>query len=372
MKKNNKSSKNFKFANANVAKLKPYTLITQEAWGIPNKKNVLKLDWNEGVSPPSPLVQKEIIKFLQSNEPLNWYPILNNDLLISKISEYCETKTDLIQYYPSSDNLQEIIVRAFIDSSDEVIIISPTYDNFRSTVQSIGAKINKFYLQGGNFSFDIDAFKKQFFGKSIKLVYLCNPNNPTGTEFSKEIIIDLLKSFKDTLFLIDEAYYEFTNNTVSDLVEDYKNLIITRTFSKAFCLAGYRLGYSITSPDLIYIMNKIRNPKNIPTLSQVALLAALNDITYMRKYVEEILHSKNYLIKKLQDMGLGVLYGGGNYLSIKIPVNSSSELIKLFKSNYIYVRDYSHVPRMEGYIRITIGKKQDMDKVVDVLKSFLS
>ena len=356
--------------NSDVDSLKPYPLITQEAWSFQDKSKVLKLDWNEGVSPPSPFVKDQILKFLNSNEPLNWYPKLNNENILLKISEYCNTSIKNVQYFPSSDNLQEIIARTFINPGDEIVMISPTYDNFRSTFQAAGASINRFYLDGEKFYFDIETFFNDYFNKDIKIVYLCNPNNPTGTEFSKEVILSLLKEFNSTLFVIDEAYYEFSNNTVADIVENHENLVISRTLSKGFCLAGFRLGYMVANKTLISAVNKIRNPKNISTISQIACLAALSDINYMKNYVEEISISKKYFIEELKDMGFDVLHGGGNYVSIKIAPNYVKNLVEYLKANLVYVRDYSHVEKMEGYIRITIGKKLDMIRVVDILKNY--
>ena len=164
-------------------------------------------------------------------------------------------------------------------------------------------------MDGEKFYFDIETFFNDYFNKDIKIVYLCNPNNPTGTEFSKEVILSLLKEFNSTLFVIDEAYYEFSNNTVADIVENHENLVISRTLSKGFCLAGFRLGYMVANKTLISAVNKIRNPKNISTISQIACLAALSDINYMKNYVEEISISKKYFIEELKDMGFDVLHG---------------------------------------------------------------
>ena len=126
------------------------------------------------------------------------------------------------------------------------------------------------------------------------MVYICNPNNPTGNVHSKEYIEYLLEEYPDTLFLVDEAYYEFSGITVKDLVLRYDNLLISRTMSKAFALANFRLGYLIASKDNIQFINKIRNPKNLSTLAQEAACAALSDVDYMWRYVEEVKRGKAF------------------------------------------------------------------------------
>lgn len=137
------------------------------------------------------------------------------------MSNYNNLPVENIQYFASSDSLHEYIVRTFIEPEDR--IVAPTYDNFRAVVESNGA-LTEFYYLDENFQLDIEHFENYLNLHKPKIVYICNPNNPTGTMYKKETIEQLITKFENIMFIIDEAYYEFTNNTCKDLVLDHENL----------------------------------------------------------------------------------------------------------------------------------------------------
>jgi len=250
-----------------------------------------------------------------------------------------------------------------------VTIISPTYDHFRVSAEIVGAKIDYYFLDN-LFNFNINGFKKHISENCPKLVYICNPNNPTGTEYSLDVIKKLILNFPQTLFVVDEAYYEFGRYTSKDLVQKYSNLIITRTFSKAFGLASFRVGYAISNVENIELMNKVRNPKSVPTISQVAAIAALEDISYVNKYINQVIIARERFAKQLSNIGLKTYYGGGNFVLVELEQNNKYNLIKYLEANKIFVRDYFHIPKMENFFRITIGTVEQMDYVFEKIKRF--
>lgn len=349
------------FENKCLKKLKPYSLVSQKVFELENFNDVTKLDWNEATINPSPKVFSALKKYLD-NGKFNWYPPLHNQKLLTLLSKYCKINQKYLQYYPSSDSIHEYIARAFISSGDKVLIISPTYDNFRVTIQSFGAQINYFRL-AENFSFKENKFIQNMKKIKPKLVYLCNPNNPTGTTYSMVQIEKLIKMFKNTMFLIDEAYFEFEGNSSKDLVKTHKNILVTRTFSKAFALAGFRIGYLISHPDNLKILNKIRNPKNVTAMTQEAAIAALQDISYMKKYVKEVKNAKKTFCKSLDKLNIKYYSGGGNFILIDLKRNKIN-IIKLLSNKNIFVRNYDL--KLKNYIRITIGTEKDMKKVLDI------
>jgi histidinol-phosphate aminotransferase len=356
------------FVNKYVKNLKPYSLVSHKAWEIEDKEKVLKLDWNEATISPSPKVKQNIIKFLEKGN-LNWYPDVNNKKLLNKLAKYNKLPVENILYFASSDSLHEYIVKAFINPEDKLIIVAPTYDNFRASAESVGANIN-FYFLDNDFKLNIKDFIKFLKKVNPKLVYLCNPNNPTGTMIEIEKVKHLIDNFKNTLFIIDEAYYEFVGKSCKDLVLDYNNLIITRTFSKAFALASFRIGYVISSVSNINLLLKIRNPKNITTLSQIAAISALEDIEYMKAYVNEILQAKEFFRNELLKLNLKIYGDGGNFILIKLEKEIKRKLISFLETNNIFIRDYGHVKGMENYCRITIGTKDQMKIVIEKMKEF--
>ena len=186
------------------------------------------------------------------------------------------------------------------------------------------------------------------------------------------MLIKTISKFKSSLFIIDEAYFEFSGITLSNRVSKHENILISRTFSKAFALASFRIGYAISHSKNIKSLNKIRNPKNISHFAQVAAISALKDIDYTYNYVNEVSKAKSLLKNFLKNIkSIKVFSGYGNFLFIKIlEINQKKELIKFLKSKKIYIRDYGHIKKTENFVRITIGTSKQMKKVIESLKLF--
>lgn len=358
------------FANKYVKVLKPYPLVSHKAWELQGKRKILKLDWNESTIPPSPKVKNNILKFLE-NGNMHWYPDVNNITLLNHLSKYNEIPKKNIQYFASSDSLHEYIVRTFIEPEDRILIMSPTYDNFRAVVESNGA-LTEFYYLNDKFKLDIEHFESYISLHRPKIIYICNPNNPTGTLYKKEIIERLIVNFPNIMFIIDEAYFEFTGISCKNLVLDYENILISRTFSKAFALASFRIGYAISSEQNIKLLTKVRNSKNISTFSQIAAISVLEDLSYMQKYVDEVNNAKQYFKNELKNMKLTFFDDGGNFSFVNLDYSVKEQLIKFLEIKNIFVRDYGHIKGMENYFRITIGTKEQMKIVANEIKSFFS
>ncbi|MCC4786895.1 pyridoxal phosphate-dependent aminotransferase [Vibrio splendidus] len=360
------------FVNKYVKRTEPYPIVSHEAWE--DKSNdVLKMDWNEATIPPSPKVNKALIEAINTGK-LNWYPDTCNQKLIGTISDYADVDKGNVEYFASSDVIHEIIARTFIEAGDLITIVGPTYDNFRATVEGAGGLTNFFYL---NESFELDSEKFNAFLSVYepKLVYLCNPNNPTGTLHSLEVLEDIISNNQNSLFLIDEAYFEFSGISAVKLAVKFDNVIVTRTLSKAFGLASVRFGYLITSYNNISYIRRVRNPKNVPMLTQVAAEAAFSDIEYMNEYVDEVKLAKQYFIEEMNKINKSnkfVLFNSyGNFLMIKFDQSLKNDVLAELKKNKIYVRSYSHVVGMEDFIRFTIGKREQMERVFNEIKRVL-
>ncbi|KNC67559.1 aminotransferase [Pseudoalteromonas rubra] len=359
------------FFNKFIHGLRSYVVSTHKAWEIEDKSKVLKLDWNESTISPSPLVRKALLEFAD-NGLMNWYPDVNNKKLRGELSSYSQVDVDYIDYFASSDALHEYIIRAFINPGDHITMIAPTYDNFRAAAESIGAKVDYFWLDEKNqFKFDFSRFEEYVEENRPKIVYLCNPNNPTGTIYSTELIEQLVRRFNDVLFIIDEAYFEFVGCSASPLVANYENIIICRTFSKAFGLASFRVGYAIASKHNMEGLRKLRNPKNISSYAQIAATAALADVNYMQEYVDEVLEAKKVFTESLLSLGIEVIGSqGGNFVLVKFG-EQQKQVMSHLENNQIFVRNYGHVNGMSDYTRITIGTRQQMDFVFETIRSSL-
>lgn len=359
--------------NKAVQKSKPYKLVSQKAWNENNQSNVLKLDWNESTILPSPKVI-DALKDVASHGFLNWYPNIHNDKLLSKLALYCKVNKNNIQYFNGSDSIHEAIFKTFSSDGDRLTIVGPTYDHPRSVAECFGLEIDYFNTNNEYFRFCKTEFTNHLKDIKPNLVYICTPNNPTGNSVDCNDIESIIKMFPQILFIIDEAYIEFGNESCSLFSNKYKNLIITRTFSKAFGLASIRIGYCISNKINIDMMNKFRNPKSINLFAQVGAIAALNDINYTEEYVKNVKANRKFFInimKKDFSSYLSTFKSDGNFVLIKLKNEFSPEdLMKFFESKKIYIRNYSHINGLSNCIRITIGNEKQTRKVIKSLEDF--
>lgn len=363
-----------KFPNKYLRNLKPYRLASHKIWSVtPEERNeIFKLDWNEASIPPSPKVRERIMKILDEPCFFNLYPTTYNDELMTLLSDYVGLPKENLQYFGSSDALHEYICKVFISVGDPVMILGPSYDNFRLTCQANGAEVF-FTYYNDDFTFSSEKFEADINKVEPAVVYICNPNNPTGNVHQQHYIENLLNEFPDTLFLLDEAYYEFSGVTCKDLVLKYDNILISRTMSKAFALANFRVGYLIGSKDNVQFVNRIRNPKNLTTFAQEAACGALSDVQYMWAYVDEVNRAKHRFVSNLNKFNkfFTVYPSNGNFLMLKFPnYDKKKELLDYLAKNNIFVRDTTQSDSVRNCFRITIGTGDQMMHVASIIEKF--
>ena len=362
------------FINKYLRNLKPYKLASHKIWAVKpqERADILKLDWNEATVAPSPKVDARIRELLDGPGFFNLYPTTKNDRLLAAISAFIGLPEENVQYFGSSDVLHEYICRSFLCEDDKVVVLGPSYDNFRLTCQSVGADV-VFFNYGRDFNFDAAAFEACLAKEKPVMVYICNPNNPTGNYHTPEYVRHLLEAFPGTLFLLDEAYNEFAGPSSKDLVPEFGNIIVTRTLSKAFAMANFRIGYLLASEENIAAIGKIRNPKNISTLSQEAAVAALEDAGYMWAYVDKVHEGQEYFVKETAKYAehFRVFPSRGNFNLLRFGSKEEKvALLRYLADNDIFVRETTQDPSVEYCFRVTMGTKEQMQRVVGVIDSF--
>ena len=362
------------FVNKFLRELKPYKLASHKIWAVsPQKRSeILKLDWNEATVPPSPKVTARLRELLDGPGFFNLYPTTHNESLLEAISRFAELPCSNIQYFGSSDVLHEYICRSFLCPGDEVLILGPSYDNFRLTCQSGGAHVN-FFNYDKDFCFHADAFEAELSRLKPAMAYICNPNNPTGNFHTPQYIQHLLEKYPSTLFLIDEAYGEFAGESSKDLVKTHANILITRTLSKAFAMANFRFGYLLSCEDNIAAIGKIRNPKNISTISQEAAIAALDDAAYMRSYVEEVHKAQDWFVSECEALRehFRVFPSRGNFNLLRFASREEKlSLLQYLAQRNIFVRDTTQDESVQNCFRVTIGTPEQMKRVMAEIKSY--
>ena len=315
-------------------------------------------DWNESEFPPT----NKVFEVMKSFYRYERYPDITAKLLKSKLSEYVSLPVDFIEVYNGSDDALKDIITVFVDRETHVLSYQPSYTQVNTFITTNTENYMKVNIKNplGEHEYDFD------YCKVANVVYLVNPNNPTGKLLAVDEIEKLLKTYPDTLFIVDEAYYEFAKQSCSHLVISHKNLIVTRTFSKAFGLASVRLGYCMGHPDTLSHLRKIRNGKAVNALAQLCGVAALDDLDYLDSRIDEMNDAKKFFVDNLPHEYYAV-DSQTNFVLLKTP--DSKELLNKMKNNKILIRDRSSFDNLENCVRITIGSKKQIIRVLDVINA---
>ena len=315
-------------------------------------------DWNESEFPPT----NKVFEVMKSFYRYERYPDITAKLLKSKLSEYVSLPVDFIEVYNGSDDALKDIITVFVDKETHVLSYQPSYTQVNTFITTNTENYMKVNIKNplGDHEYDFD------YCKVANVVYLVNPNNPTGKLLAVDEIEKLLKTYPDTLFIVDEAYYEFAKQSCSHLVISHKNLIVTRTFSKAFGLASVRLGYCMGHPDTLSHLRKIRNGKAVNALAQLCGVAALDDLDYLDSRIDEMNDAKKFFVDNLPHEYYAV-DSQTNFVLLKTP--DSKKLLNKMKDNKILIRDRSSFDNLENCVRITIGSKKQIIRVLDVINA---
>ena len=315
-------------------------------------------DWNESEFPPT----NKVFEVMKSFYRYERYPDITAKLLKSKLSEYVSLPVDFIEVYNGSDDALKDIITVFVDKETHVLSYQPSYTQVNTFITTNTENYMKVNIKNplGEHEYDFD------YCKVANVVYLVNPNNPTGKLLAVDEIEKLLKTYPDTLFIVDEAYYEFAKQSCSHLVISHKNLIVTRTFSKAFGLASVRLGYCMGHPDTLSHLRKIRNGKAVNSLAQLCGIAALDDLDYLDSRIDEMNDAKKFFVDNLPHEYYAV-DSQTNFVLLKTP--DSKKLLNKMKDNKILIRDRSSFDNLENCVRITIGSKKQIIRVLDVINA---
>ena len=315
-------------------------------------------DWNESEFPPT----NKVFEVMKSFYRYERYPDITAKLLKSKLSEYVSLPVDFIEVYNGSDDALKDIITVFVDKETHVLSYQPSYTQVNTFITTNTENYMKVNIKNplGDHEYDFD------YCKVANVVYLVNPNNPTGKLLSVDEIEKLLKTYPDTLFIVEEAYYEFAKQSCRHLVISHKNLIVTRTFTKAFGLASVRLGYCMGHPDTLSHLRKIRNGKAVNALAQLCGVAALDDLDYLDSRIDEMNDAKKFFVDNLPH-GYYAVDSQTNFVLLKTP--DSKELLNKMKNNKILIRDRSSFDNLENCVRLTIGSKKQIIRVLDVINA---
>ena len=328
-----------------------------------NPNQIRRFDTNTSPYPPEKWL-RELSTNLQ-NFHVNNYPDTSYSELTKSIAKYAKTGTKNLVITNGADEGLDISVKTFIDSGCVGITSVPTYSYFSIVITLMGGKVIGVPRKEG-FQDDIEKIISES-KKNARMIFLCNPNNPTGNRVERDTVVNILEN-SECAVVVDEAYFEFSGNSLSNLITKYDNLIIIRTFSKAFSLAGVRVGYIIASENMVEALHKVRPPNSLSTLSLSLAKMALGDIDLMKSWVRDILKEKDRCLNIIRCTdGLETHVTETNFLLIKFNDADPSEIYKKLLEKGLVLRNMTGVPGLEKYLRFSIGLKRDNDSVLDLI-----
>ena len=336
-----------------VRRLEAYTPGEQ-----PKAKSVIKLNTNENPYLPSPKCA-EVLKGFDLDR-LRRYPDPVFAALRARIAKMWNTVPECVFVGNGSDEILTLVARAFVEDSEAIGSLDPSYSLYKTlaairNVPFIPTPLESDFTWNGRIS------------GNPALFLLTNPNAPTGVFTPAEMIAAAAKRFKGVL-LVDEAYADFAKTNCVPLAAAAKNrnVIVMRTFSKSFSLAGLRVGYCIGPEDLIDALYKVKDSYNVDALAQSVALAALNDLKWMRSNAAKVRRTRSRTLKELAKRGWDVLPSESNFLFARPAHRPAAEIFEKLRARNIFVR-YFKGPRTGDRIRITIGTDAEMDSLLKAL-----
>lgn len=333
-----------------------------------NLETIVKLASNENPFGFSPAVKKLLTEEVGK---LELYPDGYAGKLRAALAEKLGIDGDQLVFGCGSDEVVEIISRTLLNEGSNIVTANPTFPQYKHNALIEGAEVREIPLIDGYH--DLGSMVEAIDEKT-KILWLCSPNNPTGSHISEEELVKTLDNCPSHVLVVaDEAYYEYMDETAAPntvgLLEKYPNLVILRTFSKAYGLAGLRVGYGIASLSLASMFNITRGPFNTTTVGQRAAVAALEDEAFLTETQRKNKENKQAFLKFCQLAGLSVYESQTNFVFVNLPVSGDSIFEFLLSKGFI-VRSGEALGHPYG-IRVTIGEKEHMEELQKWMKAFL-
>jgi histidinol-phosphate aminotransferase len=332
--------------------------------------SIIKLASNENALGPSPLAMKAINENIKK---INYYPDANSYYLKQKLARKLLVSPEEILITNGSNEALSLFMETYINPGEEGIMGNPSFPEYERILRVVGGVPVKIPVNS-DFALDLEAMLEAV-NKNTRIIFLCSPNNPTGTIIKKETIKSFLKCLPDNiLVIIDEAYLEYIDNSnyfnSLDFLSEGYPVVLLRTFSKIYGLAALRIGYAIASQELINPVHSVREPFNVNFLAQVAAIAALDDVEHVTKTKKMIQKEKKFLEKSLLELGLSWVPTEANFIFVNLGVDSKIVFEHLLQRGVIIrTGDIYGYP---NFARVTIGTHIENQRFIDELTDVLA
>ncbi len=345
-------------------RLRPREAILQMAPYSPpsaDRADKLRLDFNENTVGCSPRVVEFLKRQLDENR-LATYP------------EYTEARKELAGHFRveneqmlltnGTDEAIQVLINTYVDDGDEVIILRPSYAMYRFYAEIAGGTIHEIDYRADTLQFPLEELLDAI-QPSTRAILISNPNNPTGAAVDIVGIEKILKKAAGAAVLVDEAYYEFCGITAIRHINEFPNAFVSRTFSKVYGMAGMRFGCLFSNANNIQYLHKSQSPYSVNTLAALAARAAIQDTTYITKYVTEVLAARELIYVGLEKLKIPYYESQGNFVLMRLGARASEVRGKL-QEHGMLVRDRSH--ELPGAVRVTVGTRDQMRQFLSELE----
>ena len=349
---------------------KPVAELERE-YGI---SNAVKLASNENPFGPSPLAIAAATGALQD---LSRYPEGSGYLLAERLAEKHQLDASCITLGNGSNDVLDIIARVFLTPDHEAVFSQHAFAVYPITVQAVGATARVASAHDGSrgtaYGHDLAAMLEHV-GPDTRLVFIANPNNPTGAWLNSDELEQFISALPaHVMVVVDEAYFEYVEqadypDTVTWLAR-FPNLIVTRTFSKAYGLAGLRIGYALSHPDVAGLLNRVRQPFNVNSVAQAAALAALDDVDYLQQCIMANREGMAQLVAGFEALGLSYIESVGNFVCVDTG-RSGAEVFEALLQKGVIVRPVANYG-MPGHLRVTVGHSEENARFLGALEQVL-
>jgi histidinol-phosphate aminotransferase len=323
-------------------------------------EKVIKLNTNENPFPPSP----RVLEAIRSVDPesLRRYPSPKADAFRAVAARVHGVSPEMILAGNGSDEILAILMRTFVGPGAVLAYPDPTYSLYPVLADESESRVRTVAWEA-NWDLPIDAL----LATSPKAIFFANPNAPTGTLVKKSRVRELAQAF-DGLVLVDEAYVDFADESCLELVREFPNLVLSRTFSKGYALAGLRFGYAIAAPAVVSEMLKVKDSYNCDAIAILAATAALDDQAYAKKSWDAVRAERARLTRELGRRGFEVIPSQANFVFARCPQGNAADVYLALKRQGILVRFFDK-PGLADKVRITVGTPEQNDAVLKALPS---
>ncbi len=331
----------------------------------PNCKDMVKLNTNENPYPPAPGVKKALENM--ETDVLRLYPDPKIQILVEELAHYYQLREDQVFVGVGSDDVLATAFLTFFNSTKPVLFPDITYSFYPVwcelyRIPYVRPSLDEYFR-----------IRKEDYYRENGGIVLANPNAPTSIYEALSVVEDILEHNQESVVIVDEAYVDFAGASAIELIRKYDNLLVVQTFSKARSMAGMRIGYAMGNAALIKALNDVKYSINSYTLNQAAIYAgveAVKDVPYYKEGIRKIIATREWTERELNNLGFTFPRSGANFIFATHKSIPAKEIFEALRSSNIYVR-YFNAPRIDNYLRITIGTDDEMHRIIGFLKSYI-